>query len=423
MKSITTLEYDPKKAIYQPERHISDKVAKEQRIKIHNHIEDEIKNVNEIFRPFYNYNPNYIEEIQSNFPKIDGIYLGKHWKFKKEVGLKIKRLAADVMISGPSDCGKTVALHNIFIYNTFLRTPSICGIYFDYKSEAQTSLSYQKDGKTYSFLKNKIINVSKYEKGMLLDLMGKDRVIIINLALVKKDQIAFRQTILDVMEDIHTRIEEFNEKFVKTDNIGKITAVKIPYKILLIFEEAYTIFPKHHHTNDTWKAFQSKARALYSEQKQYLDRADRNSQKKDYDSAEHWYEQAKQIPNLYEIQNRIEELANENAKTNRHLGIGSIYSTQRISDMNPNLTSQCNTQVVLGANIKSDEDILKTEKIDKTLLKEFLEIPRYSAIRYMLVSTKDFRAIIEKPPIVLYHKSSNVREEKRKENIEVNYIS
>ncbi|MCK5603890.1 hypothetical protein KAR91_18530, partial [Candidatus Pacearchaeota archaeon] len=210
--------------------------------KHHNDVQDVTKIVSELSNSLFEFHPLYVE-VDIKEEQKHGILLGHHYETNEEIRMLTEHLAADIISVGTTRTGKSLFNH-LFIYNMYLYTSKICLIYLDFKGEVTQSLSYKLDGETKTILAERITEIKKYEKGMLNSMFGEDRIVVINLAYVKNDEILFRNTILNVLEDIHEKLAEFQKEFIKeTDKSGKAQVADLPYKIGICYEEAYKIFP------------------------------------------------------------------------------------------------------------------------------------------------------------------------------------
>lgn len=374
--------------------------------------------------PNMSYNPRLFQPKQQivTGTHANGIFLGTDIYSKSAIRLLTEYLSSDILSIGSSGSGKTLYNH-LFIYNLFSYTGQICLVYLDFKGEAKNSLSYMADGKTETILKNRIHEITYYKSGMLESLFAKDRIIIINLSSVKDDEAKFRTTILSILQDINAKLNQFKREFTKeNDHGGMIKIAEFPYKLLIAYEEAYKIFPNiGSHTYNHIKLLNDQ----YEKKKKLL-QISANSFKKqeDYDSYDQVIQQIQEIPDLLYLQSRIMMLAQENANTSRYLGLGSLYSVQRFSELDTGLVSQSSTWMVHNVNSQQDERALKTSKINQMALRDYLrKIPDDKRIEYMLLSTPTAKTIIKKPKPVLFHMAVSQVLEKRNDLIGVDELT
>lgn len=373
-------------------------------------------------KPYLTYDPLFLQADNVIRNEAQGILLGKDAYSDVERRLPTEFLFSDILQIGSSGSGKSLFNH-ILIFNAFCATDQLCVIYLDYKGEVNNSLSYMKDGKTPTFLKDKIIEITNYEKGMLYDLFQKDRIIIINLSYIKDDELRFRETILSILQDINTKLDEFKNQFTKQDsNKNVVKIAEFPFKPIICYEEAYKIFPNrsshtYNHIKFVNDEYDKKRRSLEERAKIF-------KRNKDPDSFEQTINELDHIPNVLYTHNKIMLIAQENANTMRYLGLGSIYLVQRFAELDTGLISQSSTWMVHSINSKQDEDALKTSKIDQKVLREYLtKIPEDQRIMHMLVSTPSFKSIIIKPKPALFHKAVSQKIEKRTDLVDVYELS
>jgi hypothetical protein len=362
-------------------------------------VSDYLTNLN----PHLNFKPSLIQSQQTTIAKSRGILLGTDAYTKAEVRLLTEYLSSDIVSVGSSGSGKSLYNH-LFLYNAFKITNRLCVPYFDFKGEAKRSLSYMADGKTKTFLADKIIEITHYERGMILPLMEKDKIIIINLAFIKDDEVKFRETILSVLQDINIKLKEFEREFTKKDvhqNVVKIA--ELPYSILVLYEEAYKIYANLR--SKVYESLKFMNKEFERKRKALEDRASVFKRSKDIDSYEVTIAELENIPDLLWLQNKIMLIGQDNANTMRYLGLGSLYSVQRFAELDTGLLSQSSTWFVHNVNIAQDEKALKeTSKIDKKVLRDYLtKISEEKRIKYLLVSSPSVKTIIKKPKPQLFH--------------------
>lgn len=373
-------------------------------------------------KPYLQYDPLLLHSYNVPQNEVEGILLGKDAYTDAERRLPTQFLFSDILQVGSSGSGKSLFNH-ILLFNAFCATDQLCVIYLDYKGEVNNSLSYMKDGKTPTFLKNKIIELSTYEKGMLLDLFQKDRIIIINLSYIKDDELRFRETILSILQDINIKLDEFKTQFTQKDsNQNIVKLAEFPFKPIICYEEAYKIFPNrsshaYNHIKFINEEYDKKRHSLEERAKIF-------KRNKDPDSYEQTINELDHIPNVMYIHNKIMLIAQENANTMRYLGLGSIYLVQRFAELDTGLISQSSTWMVHSINSKQDENALKTSKLDQSMLRDYLhEIPEDQRIMHMLVSTPSFKSIVIKPKPALFHKAVSQKIERRVDLFDVNELS
>lgn len=400
----------------------SAKVQLEQKRTIHNQTQYLVSEFFTNIDPYSQFTPQLIHQSQKELKKASGILLGTDAYTKAEIRLSTEYLSSDIVSVGSSGSGKSLYNH-LLLYNTFRNTNKLCVIYFDFKGEAKSSLSYMKDGKTQTFLFDKIVEITYYNKGMILPLMEKDKIIIINLAFVKKDEIKFREMILKILEDINIKLKEFENEFTKKDEHQKLVRIaELPYSILMLYEEAYKIFPNMRSKVYDSLKFQNKE--FERKRKSLENRANIFKKSKDPDSYEITIAELDKIPDLLYLQNKIMLIGQENANTMRYLGLGSLYSVQRFAELDTGLISQSSTWLIHNVNIAQDVKALKeSSKIDKNALRDYLtKISEDKRIEYLLVSSPAFKTIIKKPKPQLFHMAVSQHLDERTDLIEVDEL-